>query len=285
MSEPRYPYVHVDVTAADVEIVSHLLWEAGASGVEERDANTMTNAGLGSPSSDVELVASFDTDASAHACIEALSERWAARLEHVVGDAWRDRWKAFFKPTRIGARLLVVPPWEKAAAGPDDVVIVLDPGQAFGTGTHETTRLVLREIEQRVTGGETVLDVGCGSGILGIAALRLGAASVHAVDIDPIAVRTALENAEVNEVTLSASDEAIDDVAGRYSFVLANIRTPVLIPMAEALVARVEGTLVLSGILAMEEDEVRAAYDPRLDFVGQRQDGDWISLTYRVAAG
>ncbi|MFK7989280.1 MAG: 50S ribosomal protein L11 methyltransferase [Sandaracinaceae bacterium] len=278
MSEPRYPYVHVAVTAAEVEIVSHLLWEAGASGVEERDGSTMTST------DGVELVASFETDASANACVKALSEQWTARVEHVVGDAWRDGWKAFFKPTRIGARLLVVPPWETAAAKPDDLVIVLDPGQAFGTGTHETTRLVLAEIEQRVKGGETVLDVGCGSGILGIAALRLGAASVHAVDIDPIAVRTALENAEVNGVRLTASDEPIEEVEGTYLFVLANIRTPVLIPMADALVARVDGTLVLSGILASEEAEVRGAYDARLVYVGRREDGDWIALTYAVAA-
>lgn len=279
MSEPRYPYVHVAVTAADVELVSHLLWEAGASGVEERDGNTMTST------DGLELVACFETEETASACVQALRDRWEARVEHVVGDAWRDGWKAFFKPTRIGARLLVVPPWETAAAKPDDLVIVLDPGQAFGTGTHETTRLVLAEVEQRVVGGETVLDVGCGSGILGIAALRLGASSVHAVDIDPIAVRTTLENAEVNEVELTAGDEPIDEVGGRYRLVLANIRTPVLIPMANELVARVEGTLVLSGILASEEAEVRAAYDPRLTYVGRREDGDWIALTYRVAAG
>src|SRR5690606_33199087 len=127
-------------------------------------------------------------------------------------------------------------------------------GQAFGTGTHESTRLVLAEVDALVRGGERVLDVGCGSGILSIGALLLGAGSALAIDVDPIAVSVTAENAAENGVAdrLRAETTAIEDVGGDYELVLANIQSGVLIPMAPSLTARVSpgGHLVLSGLLA-----------------------------------
>jgi len=260
-----------------------VLWDAGATGLEERDATTMdAAAGDG-----VTLVAHFDEEADALDAVALVTARFDGRfvptVEHIVGDDWRERWKAFFHTTRVGERLVVRPSWETHDAREGDLVIVLDPGQAFGTGTHETTRLVMRELEARVSGGEHVLDVGCGSGILGIAALKLGAARVVAVDVDPIAVRVTDENAEINGVAIEASTTLIEDVPGRYPIVLANIRSPILIPMTESLVAHLTpgGVLVLSGLLAEEESEIRAVYDAHLRFDGVRRDGDWIALAYR----
>lgn len=285
MTEPRYPCVHVAVPVSESDVVSSVLWDAGASGLEERDATTMDR----SAAEGVTLVAHFAEEADAVSAVDAVMARFDGRftptLEHIVGDDWKERWKAFFHTTRVGERLVVRPSWESHEAREGDLVIVLDPGQAFGTGTHETTRLVMRELERRVKGGEDVLDVGCGSGILGIAALKLGAARVVGVDVDPIAVRVTDENAAENGVAIEASTTPVEEVEGSFPIVLANIRSPILIPMTQALVARLApgGVLVLSGLLAEEEAEIRAVYDAHLTFDAIERDGDWISLAYRSA--
>lgn len=273
---PRYPFVRVPVVAADVHDISAELFELGASGVEERDDTAMDRAGEG-----VELIAHFPDEPLARAAIEALAPRLVGELDFIVGDDWRDRWKEFFKPARVGERFLVRPPWEPVEPRDGDRVITIDPGQAFGTGTHETTRLVMREVERIACAGE-VLDVGCGSGILGIAARLCGATRVVGVDVDPIAARTTLENADVNGVSIEASTTDVADVPGTFDLVLANIRRPILVPMADALKARCRGHLVLSGLLVEERDEVRACFDARFTFDREGIDGDWLSLTYRA---
>ncbi len=276
MSVPRYPCVHVSVPADDVDIVSSILWDAGATGVEERDATTLDRSEVG----DVTLVAHFDSDEAAQEAIASLAPAHVGRLEHIEGDAWKERWKEFFKPTRVGRRFVVRPSWEPFDAAPEDVVITLDPGQAFGTGTHET---VLAEVDALVRGGEHVLDVGCGSGILGIGALLVGAADVVAIDNDPVAVDVTKENAEVNGIAarVCATEDDVAQVPGTFELVLANIQSAILLPMAPVLMQRVApgGALVLSGLLAPEEDEIRAAYGP-LRFVRKGAERDWIALVF-----
>lgn len=279
-SEPRYPYVHVDVSADDSDEASTLLWELGAQGVEERDGTTLDKQ----KSADVTLVASFVTEADAEEAISVLSERWPARLEHVVGDAWRDAWRAYFKPTRLGPRLVIRPSWEEWNASPTDVVITIDPGHAFGSGTHASTRLILSGLDQHVRGGEHVLDVGAGSGILSVAALLLGAARATCIDIEDDSVDVSHENAELNGVRdrLSASTTPIERIEGTYPIVLANIEARVLIPLAAEIGKRVErgGLLFLSGILVGQESDVRAAY-PEFDCLLQPVEGEWVSLTLK----
>jgi len=276
MGEPRYPTVRVRVDAAEADEVGASLFELGATGIEERDETTLDRS-----EGEVELIGHFADEAAARAAVEALGD--AARLDFIVGDAWKDEWKKFFRPARVGARFVVRPPWERWDAAPDDRVITLDPGAAFGTGTHQTTRLVLLEVERLGCAG-AVLDVGCGSGILAIAARLAGATRVVAVDVDPDAARIAAENAEINGVVIEASTTPIGDVAGAFDLVLANIRSPILIPMADALVARTTGHLVLSGLLEPEREEVRARFDPLATFERERVDGEWLSLTYRAPA-
>lgn len=277
MTEPRYPYLHVRVPAEAVELVSMELWDLGASGIEERDAATLTRGEEGG----ITLVASFPDEESAQDAQVSLGESYPSHVEFVVGDEWRDGWKRFFKPVRLGERLVVRPSWESIETKPSDVVLTLDPGRAFGSGTHETTRLVLRELDRRVKGGESVLDVGTGSGILSIAALLLGAAHAHAIDVDADAIATTRENAELNGVLgrVVASTDPISAVEGSFPLVLANIQADVLIAMAGDLEARVAdgGALVLSGILAGQDDEVRAAF-PRLEEVGRERDGEWVAI-------
>ena len=247
--------------------------------MEERDATTLEGA---TRRGRVTLVGHFEVEVDAHNVKRALARRWPCRVDFIVGDDWRHRWKEHFKPVRIGQRLVIRPSWEPVKPLRDEVVLTLDPGQAFGTGTHETTRLVLREIDRRVQGGERVLDVGCGSGILAIAALLLGATSAHAIDVDPDAIRVTKENARRNHVHSSIRAECRDlaEIAERFDLLVANIEARVLIPMAEALPLRLKpgGVLVLSGILLEQVDEVRRAFSS----IGRALvlvDGQWAALT------
>jgi ribosomal protein L11 methyltransferase len=288
MTEPRYPYLHVAVGPDDgeVELVSSLLFDLGALGIEERDASTLLKSQAGEQTTT--LVASFEDDAAAQAAQAELSAQWRTQLEHVVGDAWRDGWKAYFKPLRVGERFVVRPSWEPYTAQPEDLVITLDPGQAFGTGTHETTQLLLGALSGHVETGARVLDVGTGSGILAIGACLLGASHVTAIDMDPLAVSATLENAEANGVSdrIAASDTDVSQVSGRFPLVLANIEARVLVPMAAVLTERVApgGKLFLSGLLQPDMERMLAAY-AHMRVLKQLEAGDWRALLLQQVSG
>lgn len=282
MSEPRYPFVHVDVSAEDADEVSAYLFELGASGVEERDATTLAKS-LGEGK--VTLVASFATRADAEAAVAELDEAFAPRVEEIVGDAWRDAWKEHYRPFSLTPRVTVRPPWEPyEKQRPDEIVLELEPGRAFGTGLHATTSLVARTLDREAArlAGATVLDVGTGSGILALVAIALGAGRVVAIDNDADVVGVVRENAERNgmEGRVEASDTDVAAIAATFPVVLANIEARVLIPLAPSIEARVAkgGLLVLSGILVGQEDDVRAAY-PELTLRGTEREGEWVSLS------
>lgn len=182
---------------------------------------------------------------------------------------WRDAWKKYFHVTRITRQLVIVPSWESHTPEGDDIVVHLDPGQAFGTGAHATTKLVLEALQQLSDDGvevERVLDVGTGSGILTIASAVLWPASSGvAIDTDSLAITAATENFERNAVPDSrfrATADPVGDVDGLYDLVLANIRAPILIDLRDAIVARAAagGRIVLSGVLATQADAVTASY-------------------------
>jgi len=276
---PRYPYVHVDVSAERAEALGAWLWERGALGLEERDASTLNPAE--GASGQLTLVASFAEQAEAEAVLAQLIEHFPARLEHVVGDDWATAWKEYFHVTRIGQRLVIRPSWEPVEPWPEEVVLTIDPGAAFGSGIHETTRLVLREIDRRVRGGERILDVGCGSGILSIAALLLGASKARAVDVDPLAIEVSRENARANRVSsrLEVSTTPIERLRGSYDLVLANIQAPILAEMAGALRARLApgGCLVLSGVLLGQQDALCPHFLPLHPKLIARE-GEWVAI-------
>lgn len=227
--------------------------------------------------------------AAAEACEQAPPAIEASR---VVEDAdWVRLTQAQFPPTRIDERLWIVPSWH-APPDPAAINLRLDPGVAFGTGTHPTTRLCLAWLAQQPLAGRRVLDYGCGSGILAVAAALLGAARVTGTDIDPLAVEAARHNSAANGIDAAVADYTLPDrlpslgegAAARFDLVLANILANPLKLLAPALLARVApgGALVLSGILARQTEEMIALYaqvDPALRLSPWRVDDGWVCLT------
>ena len=212
-------------------------------------------------------------------------------LSTVSTEDWSTSWKVNFKPLRIGRRLLIVPSWEEPQPQTDDIVLRLDPGMAFGTGGHETTRLCLELLEQIMDSLPTllspsVLDLGTGSGILAMAAVQLGAGRVCAVDIDPLAVEVARENLEINGLTdqVECSTTPLESLDGCFDVILANILAEELVRLAPSLNERLSpgGSLVLSGILAEKEGLVRNGFSSQpLEYLGTLLEGEWVALHYR----
>jgi ribosomal protein L11 methyltransferase len=282
MSEPRFhPFVTIRVPPTQLELAQLRLWELGAMGLEERDETTLVPV---RGDDRVVVMAAFSDDAAAQYAFNQVRGQYEAEIVHVPHEDWSIEWRRGFGPQRIGKRLLLHPSWEEVQGEPGDVVLTIDPENAFGSGDHETTRLVLRILDGRVGGGERVLDVGCGSGILSIAALRLGAASAVAIDIEEEAVAVTRRNAVLNGVEsgLQASTKPLDDVEGSYDIVLANIETRVLLHMPSALRARTApcGILVLSGILLEERDELLAAY-ASMSLDECLEEGEWCACVLR----
>jgi len=200
------------------------------------------------------------------------------RVEPVPEQDWVRRSQSQFEPIRISDKLWIVPSWA-TAPDPGAINLVLDPGLAFGTGSHPSTRMCLRWLERTIRGGERVLDYGCGSGILAIAALRLGASAALGVDVDPRALVAAQANAERNRVDARFfNTETAPDI--RANLVVANILANPLILLAPLLAAHSGkgGRIALSGILASQAQEVMAAYAPWFAMRVGGNDGDWVLL-------
>ena len=208
----------------------------------------------------------------------------------VAEEDWANAWKAYYHVLHLGRRTVIKPSWRDYTPQPGEVVLELDPGMAFGTGLHPTTRLCLEALEQQVRPGMRVLDVGTGSGILALAAARLGAASVLALDISSVAVEAAQGNVRANglEEQITVRLGSVEEVAGeRYDLVVANIIARVIADLAPALVAALApgGTLIASGIieerLPLAADALRAA---GLSEIEERRDGDWVMLVGRSSS-
>jgi ribosomal protein L11 methyltransferase len=210
-------------------------------------------------------------------------------ITRITDEDWSTSWKEHFKPLRVGKHLVVKPTWEDFPAGPEDILLEIDPGMAFGTGTHPTTMLCLTVLEKILSGlrtrekSLTALDVGTGSGILTIAAAKLGIMHISAVDIDPEAVKIAQENCLLNgvEERVTVCDTPLAMVSGSFDIVLANILAEDLVRMAPELIARVNpgGLLILSGILIEKEDMVIDGYgNSTMTLTEVSREGEWSCL-------
>lgn len=285
--------VTLAATADEAECLSDALMEAGALSVSIEDAAAGTAAEApifgepGMPADalwrDNKVLALFAQTADVAAILAEAAQATgfavpAYRIEHVAEQDWVRLTQAEFDPIRISERLWIIPSWH---AAPDGAAInlKLDPGLAFGTGSHPTTRLCLQWLDEHIAGGEQVLDYGCGSGILAIAALQFGAGYACGVDIDPQAVVTARDNARNNAVQ---ADFCLPDAtpAAPVDIVLANILTNPLLALAPLLAStcQPEGRIVLSGILAGQVDKVIAAYAKWFDISLWRAEDGWACL-------
>ena len=203
-----------------------------------------------------------ETLALIEARMEGAGIPYTVELEKVEQEDWQNGWRKYYHPMEIGRHLAVVPSWQEYET--DRVKLILDPGLAFGTGGHETTSLCLEALDQLVRGGERVLDIGTGSGILAIAALKLGAAQAEGVDIDPVAVRTAGENAALNGVadrlTVLVGDLS-DKASGQYQIITANIVANAIMALAPAVPGLMAegGVFIASGIIDTRKEEVLQA--------------------------
>lgn len=208
--------------------------------------------------------------------IEPATYRW------VEEEDWANNWKAYFKPMRMGQRLVVIPSWERFELQEGDLPLYLDPGMAFGTGTHATTSLCLHWLEQLVQPGSRVLDVGTGSGILAIAAHRLGAGQVVGIDIDPVAVQVARENAAKNEADIDLRQATIDQVEpDEADLIIANIIASIIIDILPDVDRRLKsgGRFLASGIIAEKKqavlDAMTTAWFLPLEV---REENGWVAI-------
>ena len=281
--------------ASHAEPLCDALLEAGAlaASIEDADAGTPDEQPqFGEPGSvnspgwaHSRLVVLLESDADIDALLATagaaigLQEVPAYTVDHVAEQNWVQLTQSQFDPIRVSERLWIVPSWHEAP-DPAAVNLILDPGMAFGTGSHPTTRLCLEWLERNVSDACSVLDYGCGSGILAIAAARLGAARVAGVDIDPQAVDAARANAERNAVTALFADSA-QPVAGEYDLVVANILSNPLRVLAPAICAHVRpgGRLALSGILREQAEEIIGIYAQWLPMQVADTREDWVCLS------
>lgn len=273
--QPRtVPVVEIVVPASEVDLASGLLWTAGVAAVAEH------------PRPDGSVLLRVDApDGGGAAVRDAIAGRWP--VAEVDIDDGLDVWRQHATATRVG-RVVVLPPWlPPPEVAPDDVVVTVDPGRSFGHGAHPTTVLCLEAVTAAVdAGARTVLDVGCGSGVLAIAAARLGAERVHAVDIDDVAAAVTLANAAANQLTATVTAEVAptpDRWAGHSAdLVVANIGAETLRALGPALVGSIApgGTLVVSGLLDPPPDDLVQAFAPLRIVADSRLDG-WTALTLR----
>jgi ribosomal protein L11 methyltransferase len=277
----------LDVPSADSELVEHLLHEAGASGLELRDGSLPALPNVRNPKAgEVIVVAWFEgEDAAKDASAEVLASypSLAPVLEAVEEKDWSNEWKHQIRPVHVG-RLWVGPPWEKANAPKDAVQLVIEPKMAFGTGDHPTTSMCLRAVDEfmQANPGASVLDVGTGTGVLALAARKLGASRVVGTDNDPVAIGLAIEVAHENAVEgVDLNTRPLQQVEGTFDLVVANILANTLVELAPLICGRAKKMVVLAGVLAPQREEVTRA------FVAQGwkalpglQTGEWVRLDF-----
>ncbi len=310
----------IDTTSAAEDIISAMLAEKGIEGIEIEDKIPLSDEDLSEMFVDIAPeMGPDDGTARIHFYMDEDEDEAvrAARLKEIreeleelavwipVGTMeitegetnevdWRDNWKQYFHSFSVGD-ILIKPTWEDTGTGGMRYVISIDPGAAFGTGSHETTKLCIRQMRRYMDQGDRVMDVGTGSGILSIVALKTGAHSIYATDLDPVAVSVSAENIEQNGfgsdryriVKGNIIDDPVtqEDAGGGYDLVVANILAPAIIALQGMIFKfiRKGGYFISSGIIDTKEDEVLAALEanPEFDIVEVEHDGEWVGITAR----
>ena len=286
-------WARITVTTAQEasEAVANLLFELNATGVELKDNEAST----------VNLIAHYPLDDRVGARMQKLRDfltelpTWGIQphpatidLKHVKSEKWEEAWKSAFPPQRVGSRIVIAPTWIDVPHNETEILIRLNPGMAFGTGYHPTTRLSLELLERTVEPHHQVADIGTGSGILTIAAIKLGAKHVDAIEIDPTAIPIAAANFQANgvapKVHLSQGD-GLRGIENRYHLIIGNILTKTILPMIPFCVQRIypEGIIIFSGILETEFAQVKSVLEANqfqcLEVVSEAEDKvTWVGI-------
>lgn len=305
--------IKIKTTAEAYDAVTEMLTNIGAGGVAIEDPNDIISE-LSKPDTldyaDDEFLSSLDDAAvtikayfSEATNIQELTALIEEKLRFIsqfldVGEGfagtsqiddedWSTSWKKYYKPLNLTDRLVIKPSWENYDKKNDEIVIEMDPGMAFGTGTHETTRMCSTLLEKCVKQGDNVADLGCGTGILSIIAAKLGAKTVTAVDIDDVAARVARENCEINDVdkTVTVLKGVVDDLpAQKYDVIVANIIAKVIIDISDkvAIHLKKDGLFITSGIIKERKAEVLETYT-NMGFKCEHIEelGEWVAILFR----
>ncbi|MCR4707332.1 MAG: 50S ribosomal protein L11 methyltransferase [Clostridiales bacterium] len=305
----------VHTTTMGVDLVGELLLSAGANGIQVEDRfdalSSQKKDGMwdmidekvfADMPDDVRVTAYFPEDGSAAEKFHLAEEKLSALrgqdpgfdvgtlqvdTDTVRDEDWNENWKKWYKPLKVGNRIVIKPTWESYTEQPEDLVIELDPGMAFGTGSHETTAMCVRMLEKNVRPGDTCFDVGCGSGILALAAARLGAGECLAIDLDPVAVRTARENVALNglaERVRVEEGDLLEKESGTADLIVANIIADVICYLCRPARRFLKdgGTFICSGIIREKEADVLHALELSGYRVFDREEqGEWVCLAAR----
>ncbi|KPU27928.1 ribosomal protein L11 methyltransferase [Caloranaerobacter sp. TR13] len=309
--------VQIKTTTEAVEVVSNILYEAGVGGLVIEDPNDLVfqNKNEGDwdyidptleeqnfegvivkgylPESEdlidkIELIKQNVEKIPQYNLDKGLGE---VTTSEVYENDWANSWKKYYKPKKIGEKIVVKPSWESYEKKPEDIVIELDPGMAFGTGTHETTIMCIKQLEKYVHQHDIVFDIGCGTGILSIAAAKLGAISTIGIDLDEVSVKVAKENVRKNGVANTVQirkGNLLDVVDGRANVIVANIIAEVIVKLAEVVPKFLleDGVFIASGIILDKIKDVKAALDKNgLEVIDEMKMGEWACLVSRFKEG
>lgn len=280
----RWLEISVKINNRFIDLVSEILTRFGANGVSINDSSNFDKdfEGINWDYIDESLISNDNSaDISAYypegsdekdllkQIEDALKEagkylkieEYSLEKKYVDEENWQEEWKKYYKPIRIGESIIIKPSWESVQANEEDIIVELDPGMAFGTGTHESTQMCMEFLEKYIKNGNKLLDIGCGSGILSILGAKLGCSKVFAIDIDDLAVKTSKENIKLNNVEkiVSVRKAVIDELPDeKYTIVTANIVADVIMDIAEKAGKFLDkgGLFITSGIIADRKDEV-----------------------------
>lgn len=304
----------IKTTSEATEAISNILIELGCEGVAVEDPNDpifgegyegdwdyFDKSEMVFEYAEGALIKTYVEDTGMEALIEAIKERvekldsfglnygpGTIETSEIFESDWANEWKKYYKPTKIGERIVIKPSWEAYEPEPADLIIEIDPGGAFGSGTHETTSMCIEQLDKRVKPDTTVFDIGCGSGILAIAAAKLGAKEVIAVDLDLAAVETSKENVILNHVESQVEvihGNLMDVVDGKADIVVANIIADIICLLSETIhqFLHKDSVFVASGIINIKLEQVLAALEANnLEIVEVVEKGEWAAVVSKL---
>lgn len=309
----RWFEIKIYTASISVEAVTNMLYEVGAEGIVIEDPNDIiySEGYKGDWDYVGDEVYEFDSseaivkgycsnievkeiESALQEKVDALEsfglEKGSGKIEinEVVDDNWAHEWKKYFKPLKIGEHIVIKPTWEDYETSGDEIIIEMDPGSAFGSGTHETTSMCVAFIDEHLNEGDKVFDIGCGTGILGIAAAKLGASEVVCGDIDELAVIATKENMVLNHIedkVRVAQGDLTEVFEGKADMVIANIIADVIIMLAPEILNHLkkEGIFIASGIIHDKREEVKAAIESAgFEIIEVRTEGEWNAIASKL---